>query len=206
MLIAVFRDFDTPNQLHDKLRPAGVRRSGIEYFGDVTMVHQRQRLSFSLKTGNDAFSVHARFNNLQGYPTTDRFLLLRHENDAIAAFADLLQQLVPTHPVTRLFPSGGFNPPFAYHFWRLFQESSSPVIGPEQSLYSATQILVSSTSPVQKSGALRNGKLNRFREHFDVASGFTRHWIHRVRFHLGCSFSRSQRIITPDPNAVNSSD
>src|SRR3989441_922689 len=185
MLIAVFSDFDTPNQFHDKIRPAGVRRSGIEYFGDVRVVHQRQHLSFSLKTGNDAFGVHARFNNLQGYPTTDRLLLLRHENDAIAAFADLLQQLVPTHPVTRLFPSGGFNPPFAYHFWRLFQESSGPVIGPEQSLYSATQILVPSTSPVQKSGALLNGKLTRFREHFDVASRFTRHWIHRVRFHLG---------------------
>src|ERR1043166_2102779 len=185
MLIAVFGDFDTPNQLHDKIRPAGIRRSGIEYFGDVTVVHQSQRLSFSLKTGNDAFGVHAWFNNLQGYPTTHRLILLRHENDAIAAFADLLQQLVPAHPVTRLFPSSGFNPPFAYHFWRLFQECSGPVIGPEQCLYSATQILDSSASPVQKSGALLNGKLNGFRKEFDVASRFTRHWIHRVAFHLG---------------------
>src|SRR5258706_11916135 len=129
MLIAVFGDFDTPNQFHDKIRPAGFRRSGIEYFGDVTVVHQGQRLSFSLKTGNDAFSVHARFNNLQGDPTTDRLFLFGHENYAATTFPNLLQQLIPIHPVTRLFPSSGFGPSFTYHFWRLFQESSGPVIG-----------------------------------------------------------------------------
>src|SRR2546427_313720 len=185
MLIAVFRDFDTPNQLHDKIRPAGVRRSGIEYFGDVAVVHQGQRLSFSLKTGNDAFGVHARFNDLQGYPTTDRLVLFRHENDAIAAFADLLQQLVPTHPVTPLFPSGGFNPPFAYHFLRLSKKSPARVMGPDKTFFSATQTLVPSTSSVKKSGALLNEKLNCFRKEFDVAPRFTRHWIHRVTFHLG---------------------
>src|SRR2546428_12713147 len=110
MLIAVFGDFDTPNQFHDKIRPAGVRRSGIEYFGDVTVVHQSQRLSFSLKTGNDAFSVHARFNNLQGNPTTDWLFLFGHENDAASAFPYLLQQLIPINAVSRFFANSSFGP------------------------------------------------------------------------------------------------
>src|SRR5258708_5582180 len=168
MLIAVVGDFDSPNEFHDKIRPAGFRRSGIEYFGDVTVVHQRQRLSFSLKPGNDAFSVHARFNNLQGDPTTNRFFLFGHENNPATPFSDLLQQLVPIHPIARLFPSIGFGPPFAYHLGWLFQESSDPVIGLEPSLYFVTQVLVFSASSVQKSDSLLNRKPNRFREKLNV--------------------------------------
>src|SRR6267378_2766037 len=154
MLIAVFSDFDTPNQFHDKIRPAGVRRSGIEYFGDVTVVHQRQRLSFSLKTGNDAFSVHARFNDLQGDPTTDRLFLFGHENNPATTFSNLLQQLVPIHPVARLFPSSNFGPFCAYlPGRRLLQKTSGSVIGPQQSLNLPAQPLVLSTSSVQKSGS-----------------------------------------------------
>jgi hypothetical protein len=146
------------------------------------MIHQSQRLALGLKACNHALSVHARLNNFQGDPTTDRLFLFGHENNPATTFPNLLEQLVPIHPVARLLPNRSFSSPFAYHLWWLFQEISGPVIGPEPSLYSVTQILVFSASPVQKGDPLLNRKLNRFRENFDVASRVTRHGLPSISF------------------------
>ncbi len=54
MLIAVFGDLDATNEFHDEIGPARFRRPGIEHLGDVGMIHQRERLSFGLKAGNDS--------------------------------------------------------------------------------------------------------------------------------------------------------
>ena len=74
-------------------RPA-VGRAGVEHFGDVRMVHHRQRLPLGLEAGDHLPRVHARLDDLQRDRPLDRLGLLGHEDDAHAAFADLLQQLV----------------------------------------------------------------------------------------------------------------
>jgi hypothetical protein len=55
------------------------------------VIHQRKRLPFGFESGDDAFSVHARLDNLQGDLSADRCFLFCHENYAAPAFADLLQ-------------------------------------------------------------------------------------------------------------------
>ena len=67
---------------------------GIEHLGDVRMVHQRQRLPLGLEAGDHLPRVHARLDDLERDRPLDRLGLLGHEDDAHAAFADLLQQLV----------------------------------------------------------------------------------------------------------------
>ena len=74
-------------------RPA-VGRAGIEHLGDVRMVHQRQGLPLGLEAGDDLPAVHARLDDLEGDLAADRLCLLGHVDDAHAAFADLLEQLV----------------------------------------------------------------------------------------------------------------
>ena len=69
-------------------------RPGVEHLGDVGVVHHRQGLPLGLEPGDDLLGVHARLDDLQRHPAADRVRLLGHEDDAHAAFADLLQQLV----------------------------------------------------------------------------------------------------------------
>ena len=58
------------------------------------MIHQRQRLAFGFKAGDDVFRVHPRFNDLQRYLAGNRLFLLSNVNDAEAPFADLLAEFV----------------------------------------------------------------------------------------------------------------
>ena len=102
------------------------------------MVHQRKRLALRFKARNHALGIHSWLNHLQRHAPMDWFFLFRHENNAATAFADLVQQFVPIHPVARLFTTRGFSPPLAYHFRWLFQESSGPINGLEPSLYFVT--------------------------------------------------------------------
>ena len=59
------------------------------------MVHQGQGLPLRLEAGDDLPRVHAQLDDLQGHPAADRLLLLGHVDDRHAAFADLLEELVP---------------------------------------------------------------------------------------------------------------
>ena len=63
----------------------------------------RQRLAFGFETGDDAFGVHAQLDDLERDAAAHRFLLLGHIDHAATAFADLLEQLVASYLVTRLF-------------------------------------------------------------------------------------------------------
>ena len=58
------------------------------------MVHQGQRLALGLEPGDDLAGVHAGLDDLEGHLAVDRLDLLGHEDQAEAAFADFLQQLV----------------------------------------------------------------------------------------------------------------
>jgi hypothetical protein len=135
------------------------------------MIHQGQRLSLGLEARYHALRVHSGLDDLECDAPADRLLLFRYENDAATSFADLLQQLVSTHTLARLFPGSGFCPLFTYgRCWRLFQERSDSVIRLEQSLYLVTKVPVVSAGPIQKGDALRGCKLNRFRKELNVAS------------------------------------
>ncbi len=99
VLVAVIGDFDAAHQFHDEIRPAGVRRAGVQHLRDVRMVHQGQRLPLGLESGNDALGVHAQLDDLERDPAANRFLLLGHIDHAAAAFANLLEQFVAADAV-----------------------------------------------------------------------------------------------------------
>src|SRR5438105_6979640 len=140
------------------------------------MVHERERLSFSVKPGNDAFRVHAWFDDLQGHPPTNRFLLLSHEDYTAAAFADLLQQLVTSDPVARLLAYGHSRKPLERHtIWWSFQECAGAPLNLEKDLHLAPQNLIASTCSLQKSGAFVFGKSRGFSEKSERAIGLVIH-------------------------------
>src|SRR5262245_59270046 len=78
-----------------------------EHLCNIRMLHQRQRLPFSLEAGDHFLSVHAQLNNLEGDPAADRLGLLGHINDPATALADLLEQFVATNPIPRYVGGGG---------------------------------------------------------------------------------------------------
>jgi hypothetical protein len=67
------------------------------------MVHERQRLLFRFKSGDDLLRVHPQLDDFQRHTTAHRFLLLRHVNNAAAAFADLLKNFITADLVAGLF-------------------------------------------------------------------------------------------------------
>ncbi len=63
------------------------------------MVHEGQRLTFSLEPGDDTPGVHPQLDDLESHAATESFLLFSHVDHAAAAFANLLQQFVAANPV-----------------------------------------------------------------------------------------------------------
>ena len=104
--VAILGDRDALDQLHDEVGPAGVGGAGVEDLGDVGVVHQRQRLPLGLEAGDDLAGVHARLDDLERDLAADGLLLLGHVDDAHAAFADLLEQLVGADTGARPFQDG----------------------------------------------------------------------------------------------------
>ncbi len=96
VLVAIRGDAHSAHQLHHKVGPAGVGRSGVQDFRDVWVVHHRERLALGLEARDYALRVHAQLDHFQRDTATHRLLLLRHPHDTAAAFADFLEQLVAT--------------------------------------------------------------------------------------------------------------
>jgi len=71
------------------------------------MIHQRQRLSLGLKAGDDLFGIHPELDDLEGDAAAHRFLLLCPIDDAAAALADFLEQLVGADAGTGFFGERG---------------------------------------------------------------------------------------------------
>jgi len=67
------------------------------------MIHERERLPFGFEARDDALRVHAELDHFERHSPAHRFFLLGHVNDAAAAFAQLLEQLVAANPVAGLF-------------------------------------------------------------------------------------------------------
>ena len=107
--VAEFRDRNAPDQFHDEERPPLVRGSGVEYFGDVRVIHHRQRLTLGFKAGDDRERVHAQLDDFQCHPPRHRLHLFRHPYGAESSFPDLLKQLVTADPLSCGF-AGSRNP------------------------------------------------------------------------------------------------
>src|SRR5436190_2247279 len=83
--------------------------TGVVYLGDVGMIHDRQGLALRLEACDHLPRVHARLEHLQGDLAAHRLRLLRHEDDAEAAFADLFQELVRADDRTGAFVDRGID-------------------------------------------------------------------------------------------------
>jgi hypothetical protein len=104
ILIAVIRDFNAEHQLHDKKRTPAGGHSGIKDFGDIGMIHERERLALGFEPGYHLRRVHAQFDHLKRHPSLEGVLLFRHEHDSATAFPDLFEYFVTFRRVTELFP------------------------------------------------------------------------------------------------------
>lgn len=62
------------------------------------VIHHRQGLAFGVETCHDFARVHSGLDELQSDIAANRLPLFSHVDDAAAAFADFLQQLVTTDP------------------------------------------------------------------------------------------------------------
>ena len=101
--VAILGDGNAADQLHDEVRPACVGGAGVEHFGDVLVVHERQSLPLGLEAGDHLGGIHARLDDLEGDPPAYGLFLLGHVDDAHAPFTDFLQQ-----PVQADVRSGAF--------------------------------------------------------------------------------------------------
>src|SRR6266853_1478056 len=103
MLIAVFRDLYPTHEFHNEIRTTGLSGAAIEYLRNAGMIHQSECLPFRLEPGDNTFSVHARFDDLERDATADRFFLVGHVHHAATAFADLLEEFVTADYGARAF-------------------------------------------------------------------------------------------------------
>ena len=84
--------------------------------------------------------VHAELDDLERHAAAHRLLLLRHVNDAAAAFADLLEQLVAADAVAGLFARVAAKRWFAAgkNGGRRFEKIAGTIAGREQLLHALT--------------------------------------------------------------------
>src|SRR5262245_53205535 len=93
-------DLRAADQLHDKVGPARVCRTGVVDRGDVGMVHHRQRLTLKLEARDHSARVHSELDNLHGDFAADGMALPGAKHASKAAFADQLQKLVRANAAT----------------------------------------------------------------------------------------------------------
>src|SRR6267154_3855450 len=67
------------------------------------MVHQRQRLALSFKSGDDLPGVHTQLDNLERHSPSHGFLLFSHVDHTAATFANLLEEPVAPNTVASPF-------------------------------------------------------------------------------------------------------
>jgi hypothetical protein len=145
------------------------------------MIHQRERLAFGLKPGDDAFRVHARFDDFHGHPPAHRFFLFGHEDDATTAFPDLLEQFVSPHAIPGFLANG--RPRFALgrrFVGRAFQKITDIIMALEESFDALAQFGVAAAHAIQIRGPFADGQLESFGEDLNVTIGRLVHWIAQI--------------------------
>ena len=97
---AIFRDLDSPNQLHHEVRTARWRCPAVKHPRNAGMIHERQRLTFRFKSGHHALGVHAQLDHLERNMAPNRFALLSPIDNPESALADLFQKFVSPDPMS----------------------------------------------------------------------------------------------------------
>jgi len=134
------------------------------------MIHQRKGLPLGLKPGDDAFGVHARLDDLEGYLPADRLFLFRHENHSATTFADLLEQFVAANAISWFLANE--NSRFGFRrgsLRRFFQEIADLIMGLQQRFDLSAQFQVTAAGTLQISGALVGRQLDSFRKYRHLA-------------------------------------
>src|SRR5208282_6682571 len=75
VLVAILGDADAAHQFHDKIGATCLGGAGIEYSGNVGVIHHRQRLPLGFEAGHHRLGVHTQLDNLERDSTADRFSL-----------------------------------------------------------------------------------------------------------------------------------
>jgi len=88
VLVAVRRDGRALDIFHDEVGPAGFRRPGVKYMGNIRMIQQRQGLSFGLEAGDNLLGIHAGLDDFQRDPAFNRLFLLSLIDQTHAALAN----------------------------------------------------------------------------------------------------------------------
>ena len=136
LFIAVVRELYAADKFHDKKRPPRLRRASIENFGNVRMIHHRERLPLLFEAGDHLLGIHAHFDDLQSHAPTHGLFLLGHPHGAKSALTDLLEKFVVADPLAGLF--GRWREARGHGKRGSFQKRILAVIG-EQLLHRAAQ-------------------------------------------------------------------
>src|SRR5579859_2777688 len=88
VFLAISGDGHSANQLHHEKRTSTLSRPGIEYLGNIGMVHHRKCLPLQLESGYHLTRVHAELENFDGDLALDRTQLLGKINRAETAFTN----------------------------------------------------------------------------------------------------------------------
>ena len=172
-VVAELGDRHAVDQLHDEVGPAGVGGAGVEDAGDVLVVHHGQGLALGLEAGDDLAAVHPRLDDLQRDAAADGLGLLGHVDDAHAALADLLEQLVGADAGARsLGDRPGAGPVLDRAGGGIggrrngrprvagggIEEVARLRVGAQQGLDAAAELGVAAAGAVQEGGALGRGR------------------------------------------------
>ena len=117
-LVAVRRDRIAADQFHDKVGASGLGAAAVDDASDVGMVHQCERLTLGLESGDNLLGVHSELDDFQGDASSNGLALLGHVDDTEAAFTDLFQQLVAVHGGARSFGQLHFTAELCHAPWR----------------------------------------------------------------------------------------
>jgi hypothetical protein len=129
----------------------------IQHLGDIGMIHHRQGLPLGFKASDDLPGVHTGLNDFQCHPAFDWLLLLRHEHQPHAVFADLLQQLIRADDGAGFIQCLLVKAGQGFYSW-LVHETAQLFVFIQQRFDLSTQISVGATGVFQEShpeGALR---------------------------------------------------
>src|SRR5262245_21871968 len=103
MLVTVFGDRNAFYEFHNEVRASASSFTAIEHARDVRVLHYREGLPLGLKPRDHLASVHARLKDLERDGAPNRMLLFGCVDDAKAAVADMLEQLVRSNQRARAF-------------------------------------------------------------------------------------------------------
>ena len=111
------------------------------------MIHHRQRLALGLEPSDNLLGVHAQLDDLQRHAAPDRLLLFGYIDDAAAAFANHLTQLVMAN-----FVAWPFKGDVRIHSGFVEKRARLLVRGQER-LHLRPERGVASAFPIQQCGA-----------------------------------------------------